>query len=194
MDRLQQQINFIMELDKIKKIIRQTPLSDGSRKENDAEHSWHMAVMCLILSEYANEPVDTARTLAMVLMHDVIEIDAGDTYAYDTAANETKGERELQAAERIFNLLPSDQAEKMRSLWDEFEEGKTPEAKFANCLDKIQPILLNNSSKGISWEEHQVHLSQILKRNEKTPEGSQRLWDYAQNLIHKNVEEGHILP
>lgn len=194
MDRLQQQINFIMELDKIKKIVRQTPLSDGSRKENDAEHSWHMAVMCLILSEYANEPIDVARTMGMVLMHDVIEIDAGDTYAYDDAANETKRERELIAAERIFNLLPENQAKLMRGLWDEFEEGKTPEAKFANSLDKIQPLLLNDSSNGISWEEHQVHLSQIMKRNEKTPEGSRRLWDYAQELINKNVEEGHILP
>ncbi len=194
MERLQEQIDFIMELDKIKKIVRQTPLSDGSRKENDAEHSWHMAVMCLVLAEYANEPIDMAHTLGMILMHDVVEIDAGDTYAYDTAGNETKRERELSAADRIFHLLPEGQAEKLRQLWDEFEEGKTPEARFANALDKIQPILLNHASHGVSWEEHQIHLAQILKRNEKTADGTRAVWEYARNLIDENVREGHILP
>lgn len=194
MDRLEKQMKFILELDKIKKIIRQTPLSDGSRKENDAEHSWHLAVMCLLLSEYANEPIDIAKTIGMVLLHDVIEIDAGDTYAYDEAANETKREREVAAAQRIFSILPEDQVNIMRGLWDEFEEGITAESKFANTLDKIQPILLNDSSNGISWEEHKVRLSQILKRNEKTTDGSRELWNYALKIINKNVEEGHILP
>lgn len=186
--RLEQQMNFIKEIDKIKKIGRQTYLSDASRKENDAEHSWHLAMMVLLLQEYSNEPIDVLRTMSMVLIHDIIEIDAGDTYAYDEEGNQSKRERELKAAERIFRLLPDDQASYVRGLWDEFEEKKTPEAKFANAVDKIQPTMLNDASDGKSWIEHGVHLEQILKRNESTKEGSDKLWNYAlQNYIEPHV-------
>ena len=192
MNRLEKQMQFIVELDKAKQIVRQTYLADASRKEDDAEHSWHMAVMVPLLAEYANEPIDVAHTMLMCLVHDVIEIDAGDTYAYDIAGNETKRERELRAADRIFQLLPEDQAQTFRALWDEFEAAKTPEAKFANTMDKIQPVLLNDASGGRSWKEHGVRVDQILKRNAHTAEGSQALWDYTHGLIRKNVEKGNI--
>ncbi len=192
MTRLEQQMNFILEMDKEKGITRQTYLADRSRQENDAEHAWHLALMCLLLQEYANEPIDVLRTMSMVLVHDVVEIDAGDTYAYDAAGNATKRERELQAADRIFRLLPEDQAVKMRALWDEFEAGETPEAKFANALDKIQPVMLNDASDGRAWEDHEVHRDQILVRNRRTPEGSAVLWEYAKALIDCNVELGRI--
>lgn len=191
-ERLEQQMRFLLEADKSKEIVRQTYLADGSRKENDAEHSWHLALMCAILSEYANEKIDVGRTMAMVLVHDLVEIDAGDTYAYDEAGNADKRQRELAAAERIFRLLPEDQAVWMRGLWDEFEEGTTPEAKFANTLDKIQPVLLNDASGGRSWREHQVEEARILARNVHTPEGSKILWEYARGRIQKNVENGNI--
>lgn len=192
MRRIEQQMNFIMEIDKIKKINRQTYLADGSRPENDAEHSWHLATMCFLLKEYANEEFDVLRTMEMVLIHDMIEIDAGDTYAYDPAANESKKERELKAADRIFNLLPQDQAQYVRSLWDEFEEGETPEARFANALDKIQPLLLNDASGGDSWKKHGVYLSQIMERNKKTAKGSEELWEYCKPILDKNIEIGNI--
>ncbi len=192
MNRFEQQINFIMELDKIKKIGRQTYLADGSRKENDAEHSYHLALMAFVLAEYANEKIDVLKTMKMVLLHDVIEIDAGDTYAYDEAANASKRERELKAAERIFSLLPEDQKAEYRSLWDEFEEMKTPESLYANTLDKVQPLLLNHASGGKSWEEHGVMVSKVLKRNERTHEGSEALWEYARTLIQENVEKGRL--
>lgn len=191
-ERLQKQMDFILEADKIKKVTRQTYLSDGSRKENDAEHSWHLALMCGLLAEYANEKIDVAKAMLMVLIHDIVEIDAGDTYAYDTSGNATKREREVKAAERIFQLLPKDQARLLRGLWEEFEASSTPEARFALALDKIQPVLLNNASGGVSWKEHRVQISQILKRNEKTPQGSEALWAYAKGLIDKNVENGNI--
>ena len=191
--RLDQQFAFIREIDREKFIGRQTYLSDGRRKENDAEHAWHMAIMTMLLSEYANEPIDVLHTIGMLLIHDLVEIDAGDTYAYDEEAKKTQRERELAAADRIFGLLPDDQAEYMRGLWDEFEERKTPEARFARTLDNVQPTLLNNASEGRSWEEKGVHLSQILKRNECTKDGSEKLWDYAfNNFIKPNVESGKI--
>lgn len=193
MNDFEKQVSFIMELDKIKKIGRQTYLSDGSRKENDAEHSWHLALMAFVLADYANEPVDVLKTIKMVLLHDVIEIDAGDTYAYDTEGNKTKRLREQKAADRIFGLLPERQGTEYRSLWDEFEEMETPEAKFANMLDKVQPLLLNDASGGRSWEEHGVKKSQVLERNERTPEGSERIWQFAKKLIEKNVKEGRLL-
>ncbi|MCI8506333.1 MAG: HD domain-containing protein [Lachnospiraceae bacterium] len=191
-DRLEKQLKFIMEADKSKQVFRQTYLSDGSRKENDAEHSWHLALMCAILDEYANETVDTFRTMTMVLIHDIIEIDAGDTYAYDEVGNATKREREEKAAKRLFSLLPEDQAAYFRELWEEFEAGETPEAKFALTLDKVQPLLLNDAADGRSWKEHGVRVSQVLKRNEKTAEGSKRLWEHAEGLIEKNVGLGRL--
>lgn len=188
----EKQISFILELDKIKQITRQTYLCDGSRKENDAEHSWHLALMCFVLADYANEPIDVLKTMKMVLLHDVIEIDAGDTYAYDTEGNKTKRERELKAADRIFGLLPEGQAEEYRGLWDEFEAMETAESKFANMLDKVQPLLLNNASGGRSWEEHGVKLSQVLKRDERVHEGSEEIWAYAKSLLEENVRAGHL--
>lgn len=192
MTRLEQQLSFILELDKLKHIGRQTYLADGSRKENDAEHSWHLALMAFVLAEYANEPVDVCKTMKMVMLHDVIEIDAGDTYAYDSAGNATKRERELQAAERLYRLLPEDQAQEYRSLWDEFEAQETPEAKFANTLDKVQPLLLNHASGGRSWREHGVKESQVRKRNARTGEGSDALWEHALALIEENVRNGNL--
>lgn len=192
-ERLQKQMDFIMEVDKLKNVYRQSYVSDGSRHEEDADHSWHLAIMCLLLSEYANEDIDVLRTMSMVLIHDIIEIDAGDTYAYDDTGNATKREREEKAADRIFNILPKDQAEYLRELWEEFEEGKTKEAKFAITLDKVQPLMLNDATNGRAWQEHGVRLSQIMKRNEATPEGSEALWEYSKMLIDRNVEKGKIV-
>lgn len=191
--RLEQQMDFILEVDKSKQVVRQTYLADGSRKENDAEHAWHLAIMAMLMGEHANEPVDVLKVIKMVLVHDLVEIDAGDTYAYDAAGNETKRERELLAAERIFELLPEDQAKELRALWDEFEEGETAEARFALSLDKIQPLLLNNASGGISWKEHGVKLSQVLNRNASTGKGSQAMWEYSRELIEENVKKGLLI-
>ncbi len=192
MDRLGQQLSFLMEIDKQKEIIRQTYLADGSRKETDAEHAWHLALMCVILSEYANEPIDVAKTVLMLLAHDLVEIDAGDTYAYDAEGNVTKQDREQKAAERIYGLLPREQGGYLRSLWEEFEAMETPEAKFANTLDKIQPVLLTDAAKGKSWIEHGVEAGQILNRNARTHEGSEVLWEHIRMLIEKNIEVGFI--
>jgi putative hydrolase of HD superfamily len=193
MTRLGEQFRFLIEVDKLKTIIRQNYLSDGSRQENDADHSWHLALMCVILKEYANEEIDVVKTMTMLLVHDIIEIDAGDTYAYDMTGNASKRERELVAAERIFHLLPEDQAKELRSLWDEFEERTTPEAKFAVTLDRLLPCLLNAASNGKSWKEHQVTLSQVLKRNETTHEGSEELWNYQYELLLRQVEQGNLI-
>lgn len=191
-ERLQKQMDFILEVDKIKKIGRQTYLSDGSRKENDAEHSWHLALMCALLAEYSKEPIDVRKTMLMVLIHDIVEIDAGDTYAYDEAGNTTKRDREVKAAERIFGLLPEDQGQELRDLWEEFELAQSQEAKFALALDKVQPTMLNDASEGKSWEEHGVNLSQIIKRNERTSDGAEMLWQYALCLLDRNVKKGKI--
>lgn len=192
--RLEKQMEFCLEIDKEKFIERQTYLSDGIRKENDAEHAWHMAVMTLLLSEYANEEIDVLKTISMILIHDVVEIDAGDTYAYDDQAKSTQEAREKAAADRLFGMLPEDQAEKFRALWDEFEARKTKEARFARVMDNIQPLILNAATDGKSWVEHAVHLSQILKRNEKTAEGSAVLWDYArEHFVEPNLQAGRII-
>lgn len=187
-ERIEKQFEFLKEIDKEKNIFRQTYLADGMRKENDAEHTWHMALFVMVLSEYANEDIDVLKTMKIVLIHDLIEIYAGDTYAYDSKGNESKRGRELAAADRLFNILPKDQAEEFRALWDEFEENITPEARFANTMDKIQPLMLNNASEGRSWEEHGVHASQVYGRNEKTHLGSEELWKYAdETFIRPNV-------
>ncbi len=188
LERLRQQFAFILEIDKQKEIIRQTYLADGSRKETDAEHAWHMALMVLLLSEYANEKIDVGRTMAICLAHDLIEIYAGDTYAYDVKGNEDKKDRELAAAAKLFAILPEDQRKSVRALWEEFEENKTPEAKFANTLDKIQPLMLNHASGGRSWVEHGVRGEQVYARNEKTGSGSETLWQYAK----ENFLEPHV--
>lgn len=193
MERLQKQMEFILEVDKVKQIVRQTYLTDGSRKENDAEHSWHLALMAVLLKEYANEEVDLAKVIPMVLIHDLVEIDAGDTYAYDQAGLKTQRERETKAADRIFGMLPEDQGTKFRDLWEEFEAYETAEAKFAHVLDNCQPLILNDASGGKSWQEHTVHKSQIYKRNEHTGEGSREIWEYMKQLIEKHIQLEHVL-
>ena len=193
MNRLEQQLQFILEIDKVKKIIRQTPLSDASRKENDAEHSWHIALMAYLLQEYAEEPVEVSKVMLMVLIHDLVEIDAGDTYAYDTEGAKTKDERERKAADRIFGLLPEEQGMYLKALWEEFEAYETAEAKYAHMLDNFQPLLLNDAAGGISWTEHQVKNSQIYKRNEKVEETSATIWKCMQDKIDKHIQAGHVL-
>jgi putative hydrolase of HD superfamily len=192
--RLKKQFAFLKEIDKEKQVIRQTPIADGSRMEDDAEHAWHMAMCALVLSEYANADIDLARTLALCLCHDLIEIYAGDTYAYDTnGAQEKQAEREAVAAPRLYGLLPDDQRDYFLGLYREFEEQKTPEAKFARTLDNIQPAMLNDATDGISWVEHSVHLSQVLNRNAKTAEGSKVLWDYSRDhFILPHVASGEL--
>ena len=192
-ERLKKQLDFVLEIDKVKNIYRQTYLADGNRKENDAEHSWHLALMAVLLSEYSNEPVDLSRVVPMVLAHDLVEIDAGDTYAYDAAGAATKEERETKAADRIYGLLPEDQGKWLRELWDEFEACETPEAKFAQVLDNCQPLFLNDASDGRSWTEHGVKKSQIYKRNRRTGEGSREIWEYMQELIDKHIKLGHVI-
>lgn len=193
-ERLKKQMEFCLEVDKEKLIGRQTYLSDASRKENDAEHAWHMALMTLILSEYANEEIDLLKTISMILIHDVVEIDAGDTYAYDEEAKKSQKEREEKSADRIFAMLPEDQKQKFRQLWEEFEAAKTKEARFARTMDNLQPIMLNDATYGKSWKERGVRFSQILKRNECTPKGSEELWTYAyENMLLPNVQKGRII-
>lgn len=167
MDRMKQQIAFLMEIDKVKNIFRQTYLADGKRKENDAEHSWHLAIAAFLLKEYVAEDVNVMKVMIMVLIHDLVEIDAGDTYAYDAEGAKTKRAREVAAADRIFGMLPEDQGGYFRELWDEFEAYESDDAKFAHLLDNFQPLLLNHESNGKSWTEHHVKKSQIYKRNEK---------------------------
>lgn len=192
-ERLQRQMDFILEVDKLKNIYRQSYVSDGSRHEEDADHSWHLALMCLLLSEHANEEIDVLKTIGMVLIHDIVEIDAGDTYAYDMKGNETKREREEQAADRIFNILPQDQAEYLRTLWEEFEEAKTPEALFAHSLDNAQPLMLNDATNGKAWLEHKVRKSQVMHRNRNSHKGSEKIWEYCSKLVEKNIRIGKII-
>lgn len=193
MNELDKLFEFIREIDKEKLIGRQTYLADGSRKENDAEHAWHMAVMTVLLSCYANEKIDVLKTITMLLIHDLVEIDAGDTYAYDKEAHKTKQARELKCADRLFAILPEEQGTYLRRLWEEFEADETPEAHFAHTMDHIQPLMLNDASHGKSWKEHGVALDQILERNQKTERGSRTLWKYAyENFIQPNVQKGNI--
>nr|MBP3598804.1 HD domain-containing protein [Eubacterium sp.] len=194
MEKLDALFDFFREIDNEKKIGRQTWLTGAQRKENDAEHAWHAAIMAILLSDYANEKIDVLKTVTMILIHDIVEIDAGDTYAYDEVAKETQREREEKAAERIFGMLPKEQATKFRDLWEEFEARETPEAKFARALDNIQPMMLNDATDGKAWREHSVHKEQIMKRNRYTAEGSKQLWDYAyEHFIQSNVEKGNII-
>lgn len=192
--RFAKQLRFILELDKEKTILRQTHLTGYRRQENDAEHAWHMGVMACLLKEYANEPFDLARTLLMILLHDVVEIDAGDTYAYDPDAVKTQREREEKAADRIFGLLPEDQAREFRDLFEEFDRGDTPEARYAHALDNFQPILLNDANNGKDWRLHQVGRQQVEKRNARTHEGSEKIAQAVQAIIDRNVEKGNLKP
>lgn len=192
MTRLEQQIQFLVEIDKVKNIFRQTYLADGNRKENDAEHSWHIALMAFLLKEHVEEPVDVMKVIIMVLIHDLVEIDAGDTYAYDAAGATDKREREEKVADRIFGLLPKDQGIYFRELWEEFEAYETADAKYAHLLDNFQPVLLNDASGGKSWAEHGVKKSQIYKRNEKVEATSKSVWEMMQKIVQKNITPGNI--
>jgi len=193
-DRLQRQIRFILEIDALKGVLRRTYLPGADRPENSAEHSWHVAVMAVLLAEHANEPVDVARVVRMLLIHDVVEVDAGDTYVYDTAGAEAKAEREVRAADRVFGLLPEDQGRELRALWEEFEEGRTAEARFAAALDRLMPVLHNVHTGGRSWQEHGITADRVIARNSRMSEGSEALWEYARSLIEAAVAKGHLAP
>ena len=192
--RLEQQIAFCREIDKEKMITRQTYLSDGMRKENDAEHSWHIALMAYLLQEYVEEPVEVSKVMLMVLIHDLVEIYAGDTYAYDEEGKKTQKRRELVAADRLFQMLPEDQGKKFREIWEEFEAENTPESRFARTMDNLQPMMLNAATDGKSWADRGIRLSQILGRNKNTAKGSEVLWEYAkENFLQPNLEKGRIV-
>ena len=193
MDRMKQQIAFLMEIDKVKNIFRQTYLADGKRKENDAEHSGHLAIAAFLLKEYVAEDVDVMKVMIMVLIHDLVEIDAGDTYAYDAEGAKTKRAREVAAADRIFGMLPEDQGGYFRELWDEFEAYESDDAKFAHLLDNFQPLLLNHESNGKSWTEHHVKKSQIYKRNEKIEETSPEVWEWMKQIVEEHIALGHVI-
>ena len=188
--RFTEQIKFLVEMDKMKNIYRRTRVLHEDRSENDAEHAWHLAMLALVLSEYANEPVDLKTVLATVLIHDVVEIDAGDTYAYDTEGYSTKEAREKKAADRLFGMLPEDQGTYLRRLWDEFEAQSTPEARFANSLDRVQPLLLNYCKHGETWVQNGIRREQVEARNQPTYDGSKVLGDLAMELIRRATEEG----
>lgn len=191
--RLDQQVDFIREIDKEKFIERQTYLTDGQRHENDAEHAWHLAMMAFLLEEYANEDIDVLKTMKMVLIHDLVEIDAGDTFAYDYDSQKTQAERELKGAQRLFSMLPEDQGKMMMDLWLEFEAYESKEACFAHSLDNFQPVLLNAASNGKGWKQWQVCKSDILRRNTKSEKGSKELWDYSlEHFIEPNIKKGNI--
>ena len=191
-DRLKKQLAFALEIDKEKNIFRQTHLSGHGRNENDAEHAWHMAIMAYLLKEYANEEVDIAKVMLMCLIHDVVEIDAGDTYAYDKEAQKTQKAREEAAKERIYSLLPEDQKEEFTAIFDEFEAYESAEAKFAHALDNLQPLILNNSNEGGDWKEHGVSASTIYVRHSKTRLGSERLFEATDEIIQDNVRKGNL--
>ena len=188
MDRLARQLYFILELDKLKSVYRRTYLIDGTRSENSAEHSWHLALMAMVLAEHANEPLDVGKVIRMVLIHDIVEIDAGDTYIYD--AQDDKAEREQRAADRIFGLLPEDQAQEFRDLWEEFEARQTAEARFASALDRFIPQLHNFHTQGRSWKEHGITSERVLLRNVEISHGSNTLWEWTQMLIERAEAEG----
>ena len=191
-ERFQKQLDFILEADKAKNILRQTHLSGHGRRENDAEHAWHMAIMIYLLKEYANEEFDAAKAMMMALIHDIVEIDAGDTFAYDREAQTTQKMREEKAAERIYGLLPEDQRDELRALFVEFETGETPEARFAKAMDNLQPLLLTESNDGADWQGLNLTKEQVMKRHEKTYLGSKFIGEYSESIIDKNVEKGNI--
>ena len=192
-ERFEKQLAFILEADKEKNILRQTHLCGHGRRENDAEHAWHMAMMVYLLKEYANEEFDVAKAMMIALIHDIVEIDAGDTYAYDTKALQTQKEREAKAADRIFGMLPEDQRDELRALFEEFEAGESREARFAKTMDNFQPLLLNNSNGGADWREHKVTRSKVVGRQQSSQLGSKEIWKYTEELIDLNVKERNII-
>jgi len=190
--RLIQQIQFIIEIDKLKGILRQTLLTDASRRENSAEHSWHIALMAVLLAEYSPVQIDVLRVVKMLLIHDLVEIDAGDTFCYDVQHNQSKAQRELQAADRLFGLLPPDQGVELRSLWDEFEAQQTPEAHFAASLDRLQPLLNNYQTEGGTWKQHGITNDRVLHRASPMAIGAPALWEFTQSLIQDAVTRGYL--
>ena len=191
-ERLSKQLAFALEIDKEKRITRQTHLSEHGRNETDAEHAWHMAIMAYLLREYANEEVDITKVMLMCLIHDIVEIDAGDTYAYDSEGLATQKEREDKAKERIFSLLPEDQKNELISLFDEFEAYETPEAKFSHSMDNFQPLILNNSNEGGDWKEHDVTAAKVYGRQSKTRLGSEKIYEITDQLIQENIRKGNL--
>jgi putative hydrolase of HD superfamily len=192
-ERFEKQLEFILEIDKLKQIYRQNLVTGTNRKENDAEHSWHLAMMAILLSEYASEQkIDVLYVIKMVLIHDLVEIDAGDTFAYDEKGYEDKEEREQKAADRLFNILPADQAEEMLKLWREFEAMETPEARFAASLDRFQPLLLNYNTDGHTWKKPGVSSEKVLKRIEPARTQAPQIWEYATNLIENAIDKGML--
>ena len=192
-DRFKQQIEFILEVDKLKHVLRQTILMDKSRRENSAEHSWHIALTVMVLSEYARDAgIDFFRVMKILLVHDLIEIDAGDTYCYDDQGRKDQGQREKLAADRIFNILPPDQAGTFRNLWDEFEERKTPESRFANALDRVQPLLHNYFTRGQTWQDNDIKSDQVKSRMQPVDDGAPALWNYVSSLISDAVKKGFL--
>jgi putative hydrolase of HD superfamily len=193
-ERLEQQFRFILEADRLKEIFRQTLCTVSRRQENDAEHSWHLCLCAVVLAEHANLPeLDLLRVLKMLIIHDLVEIDAGDTFAYDTKAMSDQHEREAKAADRIFGLLPADQSAQFRGLWDEFEARLSPESRFAAAIDRLQPVLLNCRTEGAAWRRHGVTKDRVLARNAHIAEGSQPLWDYARRIIEEAAASGHLM-
>lgn len=191
-DRMRKQIEFTLLMDKQKNIFRQNHLADNSRRENDAEHAWHMAVMAYLFREYANEDIDMSKVILMCLIHDVVEIEAGDTYAYDEEAKKSQREREEIAKKHIFGMLPSDQGRELEVLFDEFEAQETAEARFAKAMDNLQPVLLHEANGGEDWKEHEVTKEQIMRRQEKTRHGSEELFEVIKDIIDKHIAEGNI--
>lgn len=192
--RLQQQLNFLMEIDQLKQVERQTSITGGSRRENTAEHSWHLAMYALVLQEWSNADVNIAHVLALCLVHDIVEIDAGDTFAYDTSGYADKVEREQKAADRLFGLLPDDQRDRLRSLWNEYEAQETPESQFANAVDRMQPAMLNHHAGDESpWKRHGVTYPQAMKRLGPIGDGSSALWSHTEMLINEARERGHLI-
>ncbi len=190
--RLKQQLEFSLEIDKEKNILRQTHLSGHGRQENDAEHAWHMAIMAYLLREYSNQPVDIGKVMLMCLIHDIVEIDAGDTYAYDTEKLKTQKAREDAAKERIFSLLPQDQKQELIALFDEFESWETPESKFAHAMDNLQPLILNHSNGGADWKAHGVNARQVYGRQNKTKLGSEKIFEISDAILKENIRKGNI--
>ncbi len=191
-DRLKKQLQFALEIDKEKNVFRQTHLSDHGRNENDAEHAWHMAVMAYILREYANEKIDIGKVMLMCLIHDIVEIEAGDTYAYDTENKKTQKAREELAKEKIFSLLPEDQKQELINIFDEFEEGNSAEAKYVRAMDNLQPLILNDSNEGGDWLEHDVTAAQVYERQGRTKEGSEKLYELTDIILKKHIQQGHL--
>lgn len=192
MERLTQQLAFVLELDKLKTVLRHTELADSSRRENTAEHSWHAALMALLLAEHANEPIDASKAAKMLLVHDVVEIDAGDTLLYDEKGNIDKQEREQKAADRLFGLLPPDQAQELRAVWDEFEAAESPEAKYAHAIDRFAPCMLNLASNGSAWAKNGIRYEQAYAKNAKIGDGSLVLWEQAQTILKRARIEGFL--